>query len=406
MHNTRMQEPSRCKKSSTCGGSPSHHHRTALNFSTVVSPSSSSVSSYEQHYHLRHQSYQPWLLVADGAREAEHPCNKARCSAAVQLHVVDDEDGKPLSAIKVKSHDSSASNGSVECRSRFKELSAENLKVLCSALEKEVPWQAEIVPEIASTVLQCRSGMARRREAAVSSSRPSSTQACAKEDTWMLFHGGDAEGKSRVARELARLVFGSRKSFVSIGGSRTTASSPACWSDGSSEQQRKRPRLTEASNHGCRHESLYEAVRDNPHRVILVQDVEQGGCWRCQRDILEAIQSGLVRSRAGDDDAALGDAIVVLSCQSLDAWSTTSSPLTTKKAKAESKEEPEEEESAGDHRRKEAITAAAASPSSSLCFDLNMDVENHDTESCFTDASLLKAVDRTFFFRRPDESSD
>lgn len=222
----------------------------------------------------------------------------------------------------------------------------------------------------------------------------------------MLFHGGDAEGKSRVARELARLVFGSRKSFVSIGGSRTTASSPACWSDGCSEQQRKRPRLTEASNHGCRHESLYEAVRDNPHRVILVQDVEQGGCWRCQRDILEAIQSGLVRSRAGDDDAALGDAIVVLSCQSLDAWSTTSSPLTTKKAKAESKEEPEEEESAGDHRRKEAITAAAASPSSSLCFDLNMDVENHDTESCFTDASLLKAVDRTFFFRRPDESSD
>ena len=150
--------------------------------------------------------------------EAEHPCNKARCSAAVQLHVVDDEDGKPLSAIKVKSHDSSASNGSVECRSRFKELSAENLKVLCSALEKEVPWQAEIVPEIASTVLQCRSGMARRREAAVSSSRPSSTQACAKEDTWMLFHGGDAEGKARVARELARLVFGDCAATGASGG--------------------------------------------------------------------------------------------------------------------------------------------------------------------------------------------
>jgi len=390
-----MQEPSRCKKSSTCGGSPSHPHRTALNFSTVVSPSSSSISSYEQHYHL-HQPYQPWLVVAD-AHEAKHPCNKARC-AAVQLHVVDDEDVKLLSAIKVKSHDSSASNGSVECRSRFKELSAENLKVLCSALEKEVPWQAEIVPEIASTVLRCRSGMVRRRDADASSSR----QACAKEDTWMLFHGGDAEGKARVAMELAHLVFGSRKSFVSISG--TTASSPARSGD-SSEEQRKRPRWTEVSNHGC-HESLYEAVRDNPHRVILVEDVEQGG-WRCQRDILEAIQSGLVRSHAGGDEAALGDAIVVLSCQSFDAWSTTSSPPTTKKAKAESEEEPKEEESTGDdHHRKEAITTAAASPSSSPCFDLNMDVENDDLESCFTDANLLKAVDRTFFFRRPVESSD
>ena len=389
-----MQDPSRCKKSSTCGGSPSHHHRTALNFSTVVSPSSS-VSSYEQHYHL-HQPYQPWLVVAD-AHKANHPCSKARCTA-VQLHV-DDEDVKLLSAIKVKSHDSSASNGSVECRSRFKELSAENLKVLCSALEKEVPWQAEIVPEIASTVLRCRSGMARRRDAAVSSSRP----ACAKEDTWILFHGSDAEGKARVARELARLVFGSRKSFVSIGGSGTTAQSPAR-SDDSSEQQRKRPRLTEAIDYGC-HESLYEAVRDNPHRVILVEDVEQGG-WRCQRDILEAIQSGLVRSHAGGDEAALGDAIVVLSCRSFDAWSTTSSPPTTKKAKAKSEEEPKEEESTGDHHGKEAVTAAAASPLSSSCFDLNMDVGNDDLESCLSDASLLKAVDRTFFFRRPDESSD
>ncbi|PWZ03986.1 Protein SMAX1-LIKE 3 [Zea mays] len=345
------------------------------------------------------------LLVADGAREAEHPCNKARCSAAVQLHVVDDEDGKPLSAIKVKSHDSSASNGSVECRSRFKELSAENLKVLCSALEKEVPWQAEIVPEIASTVLQCRSGMARRREAAVSSSRPSSTQACAKEDTWMLStvatprasRGWPGAGppRLRLAQELRihwrqphhRVVSGLlvRRLF--------RAAAQAASVDGGEQ-----PRLS--SREPLRGRTRQPAPRHpgTGRRAGWLLAVPEGH--------FEAIQSGLVRSRAGDDDAALGDAIVVLSCQSLDAWSTTSSPLTTKKAKAESKEEPEEEESAGDHRRKEAITAVAASPSSSLCFDLNMDVENHDTESCFTDASLLKAVDRTFFFRRPDESSD
>ncbi|RLN09508.1 hypothetical protein C2845_PM11G07050 [Panicum miliaceum] len=385
LQHCRNQEPSHCKKwSSTCDESPSHH-RTALNFSTVVSPSSS-VSSYEQHYHHLHQLYQhqPWL-VAD-AHEAKHPW-KARCGGGHQAHVVvDDEDVKLVSAVKVKSHDSSASNGSVEqvaCRSRFKELSAENLKVLCSALEKEVPWQAEMVPEIASTVLQCRSGMARRRDADASSSRA----AGAKEDTWLLFLGGDAEGKARVARELARLVFGSRKCFVSVG---TTASSPA--RSDSAEQRHKRPRLAEASNNnnGCV-ESLYEAVRDNAHRVILVEDVEQAG----QRGILEAIERGSVRSH-GSDEAALGDAIIVISCESFDARSRTSSPPTTKKAKTEIEGEPKEE----------AITAG--SPSSS-CFDLNlnMSLENDDMEErCFTDAGLLKAVDRAFFFRRPDESSD
>ncbi|RCV06699.1 hypothetical protein SETIT_1G184100v2 [Setaria italica] len=379
LQHCRNQEPSHCKKwSSTCGDSPSHH-RTALNFSTVVSPSSS-VSSYEQHYHL-HQSYQrPWLVA--GAHEAKHPW-KARLGGGGQVHVVvDDEDVKLVSALKVKSHDSSASNdGSVdqvERRSRFKELTAENLKVLCSTLEKEVPWQAEIVPEIASTVLQCRSGMAR-----------SSRAAGAKEDTWLLFLGGDAEGKARVARELACLVFGSHKSFVSIG-NRNTAASPARSSD-SAERHHKRPRLLPETSNDGGVERLYEAVRDNPHRVILVEDVDQAG----QMGILEAIESGLVRSHGGDE-AALGDAIVVLSCESFDARSRTSSPPTAKKAKTESEEEP----------REEAVAATSASPSSS-CFDLNMSVENDDMkESRFTDASLLKAVDRAFFFRRPDESSD
>ena len=385
----RNQEPSHCKKWSSTGGESPSHHRTALHFSTVVSPCSS-VSSYEQHYHP-HKPYQqqPWPVAdAHEAKHKQYPW-KAQCGGGGgQVHVVvDDEDVKLVSAIKVKSHDSSASNGSVEqveCRSRFKELSAENLKVLCSALEKEVPWQAEIVPEIASTVLQCRSGMAaRRRDAAeVSSSRA----AASKEDTWLLFLGGDAEGKARVARELARLVFGSRKCFVSVG---TTAPSPA--RSDSVEQRHKRPRLAEASNNGCV-EGLYEAVRDNTHRVILVEDVEQAG----QRGILEAIERGSVRSHGGEE-AALGEAIVVLSCESFDARSRTSSPPTTKKAKAEIEEEPKEE----------AIVTAGSPSSSCLDLNLNMSLENDDMEeSCCTDAGLLKAVDRAFFFRRPDESSD
>ncbi|KAL6899177.1 hypothetical protein ACP4OV_005835 [Aristida adscensionis] len=390
----RDQEPSHVQKWSTRGGSPSN--RTTLNFSTVVSPSSS-VSSYEHHYYLQ-QPYQTWL-VADDAHEAKNPWN-VKCgggAAGGQVHVVDDEDVKVAGAIKVKSHDSSASNGSVEveCRSRFKELSAENLKVLCSALEKEVPWQAAIVPEIASTVLRCRSGMARRRDAA---SRPAS----AKEDTWMFFLGADGEGKARVARELASLVFGSRKSFVSISAAAPSSSSPA--RSDSTEQQRKRPRPSAASHDGCL-ERLYEAVRDNPHRVIVVEDVEQAD-RRCQTGIRAAVESGVVRGHGGGE-AALGDAVVVLSCESLDARSRAGSPPATKRARLEGEDELKEEEGTGDRRDKDEAAAATSSPSTSSCFDLNMSVENDDVEeNCFTDASLLNAVDRSFFFRRPRESSD
>ncbi|CAN6278768.1 unnamed protein product [Urochloa humidicola] len=395
------QEPySHCKKwsSAACADeSPSHHRTTALNFSTVVSPSSS-VSSYEKQYH--HLHHQPWLVAAD-AHEAKRPWNGRRGGGQVHV-VVDDEDVKLLvvsSAVEqqANSNDSSASNGggSVEQAaaaerrrgSRFKELTAENLKLLCSALEKVVPWQADLAPEIASTVLRCRSGMARRRR--------SSTAAGAKEeDTWLLFLGGDAEGKARVARELARLVFGSRESFVSVGAAAASSSSP---SPARSSDSNKRPRLAAASDNGGGVERLYEAVREDPHRVILVHDVEQA----CQKGIVEAIESGVVRSHGGGGEAAVGDAIIVLSCESFDARSRTSSPPATKKAKTESEEDPKEEAIT--------ITTAASSPSSSSCFDLNMTVENDDMdESCFADAAehLLKAVDRAFFFRRPDASSD
>ncbi|KAK0585951.1 hypothetical protein LWI29_036839 [Acer saccharum] len=42
---------------------------------------------------------------------------------------------------------------------RFKVFNDENLKILSDALERKVPWQTEIIPEIAKTILQCRSGM-------------------------------------------------------------------------------------------------------------------------------------------------------------------------------------------------------------------------------------------------------
>lgn len=325
--------------------------RMTLHFSAPVSPASS-ISSYEH----GHQPRQSWLLAdLDG----KHPW-KPKCEA--------DQ--------KVSSHDSGASNGSVEveCRSRFKELNAENLKLLCAALEKEVPWQKEIVPEIASTVLQCRSGIAKRCDKSRSTD--------AKEETWMFFLGGDADGKERVASELANLVFGSRKNFVSIklGASSTSAS---CSTE---EHRSKRPRTSAATEGEAYLERLYDAVSENPHRVILMDDFEQANQY-CQVGIKEAIDSGVIRSQTGDE-VGVSDTIVILCCESFDSKSRACSPP-TKQTRPETKEEHTVDD---DHKEAE---------TSSSFFDLNINIESEHADE--RDVCLLTAVDRTLFFRRQED---
>uniref|UniRef100_A0ACD5UAT2 Uncharacterized protein n=1 Tax=Avena sativa TaxID=4498 RepID=A0ACD5UAT2_AVESA len=323
--------------------------RMTLHFSAPVSPASS-ISSYEH----GQQPRQSWLLAdLDG----KHPWKP-----------------KSEAGEKVSSHDSGASNGSVEveCRSRFKELNAENLKILCAALEKEVTWQKEIIPEIASTVLQCRSGIAKRRD--------KSRSADAKEETWLFFLGADADGKERVARELANLVFGSGKKFVSI---KLGASSPSVSSAG--EHRSKRPR-TSASQGETHLERLYEAISENPHRVILIEDFEQASQY-CQVSIKEAIDSGVIRSQACEE-VGVSDTIVILSCENFDSKSRAGSPQM----------KPEMEETKEDHTVDRDHKEGGASSS---CFDLNLNIESeHVDERNSGDVCLLTAVDRTLFFRR------
>lgn len=336
-------------------GKPSQ--RMTLHFSAPVSPASS-ISSYEHGHQPRHS----WLL-AD--LDCKHPWKPKR-EADVE---------------KVLSHDSGASNGSVEveCRSRFKELNAENLKVLCVALEKEVPWQKEIAPEIASTVLQCRSGISKRRDKSRSTD--------AKEETWMFFLGGDVDGKEKVARELANLVFGSHKNFMSIKPAGASSPSASCSTE---EHRSKRPRTSAAATGACL-EQLYEAINENPHRVIILEDIEQADQYS-QVAIKEAIDTGVVRSQASDE-VGLGDAIVILCCESFDAKSRTCSPP-SKQIMAEPKEE-----HTSDNEHKE------VGASSSSGFDLNRDIESEhaDHESNPSDVCLLTAVDRTLFFRTQED---
>ncbi|KAF8667393.1 hypothetical protein HU200_053075 [Digitaria exilis] len=350
--------------------------RMTLHFSAPVS-SASSISSYEHaagdHHHPPRHS---WLLAGGGGGlDATHPWKPKRETTS---------GGK---ATTTRSHDSDGSV-EVECRraKRFKELNAENLKLLCAALEKEVPWQKEIVPEVASTVLQCRSEIAKRRD------RSRSTDA--KEDTWMFFLGDDAQGKERVASELASLVFGSRKHVLSIRpGGASSSSSPAASGGGSSEEHRsKRPRSPPATGEPVAYlERLYEAISENPHRVIFMEDVEQAD-RDCQIGIKEAIERGVVRNHAGDE-VSVGDAIIILSCESFEARSRACSPP-RKKVKVEMEEA--KEELMGDHEH----NGDGASSSSPSCIDLNVNVESDDQGD--DGLCLLTAVDRTLFFRRQE----
>jgi hypothetical protein len=325
-----------------------------LHFSAPVSPASS-VSSYE-HGHQLHEPRHSWLLTD---LDAKHPWTKPETSG------------------KSRSNDSIGSV-QVECRAKFKKLNAENLKVLCGALEKEVPWQMEIVPEIASTVLQCRSGIAKRRDKSRSSE--------AKEETWMFFLGGDTQGKETVARELASLVFGSRNNLLSI---RLGAAS-AFGSSDDEHRCNKRPPTSPAggSKLTCL-ERLYEAASENPHRVIFVEDVDQADRG-CELRIKEAIESGVVRNHTGEE-VGLGDAIIILSCENFEASrSRACSPPPSKKMKIEM-----EEAKTSDHKDDE------VGSSTSSCFDLNVNVESDQVdEANVDDVCLLTAVDRTLFFKR------
>ncbi|KAE8680632.1 putative syntaxin-24-like [Hibiscus syriacus] len=144
---------------------------------------------------------------------------------------------------------------------KFKELNADNLTTLCTALENKVPWQKDIVPEIVTTILKCRSGMIRRKWKLVDGEST-------KEETWFFFQGVDVQAKEKIGKELARLVFGSQNNFVSI----ELSSFSSTKADSTEDCRSKRSRDEQSCSYI---ERFAEAVSCNPHRVFFIEDVEQ-----------------------------------------------------------------------------------------------------------------------------------
>ncbi|XP_077234429.1 double Clp-N motif-containing P-loop nucleoside triphosphate hydrolases superfamily protein [Tasmannia lanceolata] len=368
-----------CKKwNSICNSVHKEHHPTekTLDFSCISSPSAS-ISSYNQHCPNTHQTHKAWPVVLN----AKHPWREHH------FWISDDEGFEPNLGMTFPEHRepkrallaklnpnpypnsvSSSDTMEMEYVHRFKELNAENLKTLCNALELKVSWQKHIIPEIASTILQCRSGMIRRKSELKSSET--------KEDTWLFFQGGDTEGKEKVAMELASLIFCSESNVVTVGLSCYSSTK----SDSTEDFRNKRSRAESSCSYL---ERFADEVGNNPHRVFFMEDIEQVEYYS-QLGIKSTIEKGRIRNSNGDE-VLLSDAIIILSCESFDSRSRASSPI---------KQKLDTEEGKGVDCEME------TSPCVSL--DLNLSFEDNDDPS-FDDVGLLEAVDRRFIFKSQED---
>ncbi|KAL8217075.1 hypothetical protein R6Q57_023912 [Mikania cordata] len=252
----------------------------------------------------------------------------------------------------------------VEYEQKFREFNGKNLKLLCNALEEKVPWQKDIVPDIAGTILKCRSRMLRRKE--------KQNNDDPKEETWFLFHGINSRLKEKIAKELAKIVFGSYLNFTTISLNNLSMSPQG---DSTDESRNKRPRDEQSCSYLQR---FYEALSVNPHRVFLVEDVEQAD-YCSQMEIKRAILTGKLTCSNGEE-VGLCDAIIVLSCESFSSRSRTFSPLVKQKVQEE------------------------GSPNVSLDLNVTFD-EDHEEQPVFKDdIGLLESVDKCINFNIQDLS--
>ncbi|CAL5363316.1 unnamed protein product [Camellia sinensis] len=368
-----------CKKwNSICSSVHKQPHflEKALNISSSSPSSSTSISSYDQSSHNLHQTLSNWPMIFEPKRSPkEHQfliSENGDKKSNLGSYIPERKNPKPDLLSNPNSSPNSASsseaNEDLECLNMFKELNSENLKSLCNALEKKVPWQKDIISDIAKTVLECRSGMVERKCTLKHKEDK-------KEETWFFFLGIDFEGKDKISKELARLLFGSHDNFVTIGLSKFSSTR----ADSSEECSNKRAR----DESGCTYLGRFaEAIQDNPSRVFLMEDIEQVDYFS-QKGIKRAIESGRIEV-AGGDLVPLKDAIVIFSGESLSSMSRACSPP-IKRNFSEGKEKDDEEDNDDEEEKR-------------LCDSLDLNIASEDGNSV-ADIGILDSVDRQIFFK-------
>ncbi|XP_027364635.1 protein SMAX1-LIKE 3-like [Abrus precatorius] len=358
-----------CKKwNSLCNSL--HRHPSIIEkpvFFVSSTPSSpTSVSSRERKSNL-HQSHLNWPIISE-PEKAPKEC---------ELYTETGDDGydgnfimfmpdssvpKPDLLSNPNSSPNSASSSEavdgLESTQMFKEHTSENHKILCDALEKKVPQHKEIIPEIASTLLHCRSGM-RKRENHLMKREDN-------QETWMFFLGVNFQAKESISRELAKVVFGSYSNIVTIGMSNFSSLG---YDSTDEKSKRKRPRDELKSTYLQR---FGEAVNENPHRLFFMEDLDQVDYFS-QKGIKQAIQSGSI-TLPGGESVPLKDAIVIFSCESSSSLVSRSPVRKSPSAENKGKETLDEE-------------------SSSLSLDLNIAIEDDRG-----DTGILDLVDKQINF--------
>lgn len=375
-----------CKKWNTFCSSVHKHHYHKKPFDNIYfsSPHSTSNSFYS-YTGAKHslpsspKEYQFWLLENGDDDEDAY-------ESSVKMfipHAITEELVPPISAAipELLSNRNSSPNSAsssegmkdTENLHGFKKLNPENMKTLCDELEKEVEWQRDIIPDIATTVLQCRSGM---RLGKLGRHR---------EDSWLVFLGDDSKGKEAVARTLARIFFGSQSSVVLIG----LSSFDCC-----SESESKRKRTRSEMGH-CYLQRFGEAVNENPHRVFFMEDVEQVD-YCSLKGIKQANVNGRVRASGDTDDETvpLKDAIIIFSWDSF-VTSSVSSRLASPKTRDKGNREDDDVE-------------AWESPPCVADLDLNIAIKDNNfngvedrkgSNTSDSNIRLLEFVDKQIVFK-------
>jgi ATP-dependent Clp protease ATP-binding subunit ClpA len=203
-----------------------------------------------------------------------------------------------------------------------------------------------------------------------------------KEETWLFFQGVDVEAKEKIAKELARLVFGSNDSFISV----SLSSFSSTRADSTEDCRNKRSRDEQSCSYI---ERFSEAASNNPRRVFLVEDVEQAD-YCSQIGFKRAIESGRITNSNGQE-VGLSDAIIILSCESFSSRSRACSPPI--KQRTDGSYEEEDNAGAG------AALMEDTTPCISLDLNISVDDDNILEDQSIDDIGLLESVDRRIIFK-------
>ncbi|CAA2970623.1 SMAX1-LIKE 3-like [Olea europaea subsp. europaea] len=335
-----------------------------------LSPSSSdSISSNSKHNFEQHPSLLEW-------RPTTVEINQSPEEHQFFLHADEGEVSKPVikpdlllnpNSSPNSASSSEASGGHVDFLHKFKEFNSESMRILCSALEKKVPWQRDIIPDIARTILKCRSGLMNKKI------KKEHEHGESQEETWLFFLGIDSDGKEKMAKEIAKIIFGSQENYIEISLSKFSS---VAKDDSTEEASNKRARDEYGESYFDR---FADAVRDSPSRVFFMEDVVQLD-YHSRKGIKRAIENGSITLSDGEF-VPLKDAIIILSCENFGSESRAYSRHTEQNCDKIDKDE----ENAEDLKQE--------------CALLDLNIETDDEDSVFVNG-ILDSVDKQVVFQK------